>query len=65
MWLIHRVLKQFVVLPEDGLPVVERLAVGVFAVKNFNLADAALVDAIHIFTNVLPTETPWGKDVLA
>jgi hypothetical protein len=45
---IHRVLKQLVVLPEDVLPVWERLPrVLLVARKNINLADAALVDAIH------------------
>jgi hypothetical protein len=58
---IDRVLKQFVVLPEDVLPVWERLprvwirhltfiplpVRGGEDGWNFNLADAALVDAIH------------------
>jgi hypothetical protein len=49
----HRVLKKFVVLPEGGFSGVESFPLGfamfVLAVRDFALADAALVDAVHCF----------------
>lgn len=56
---IHRVLKQFMVPPQKRLPFVagdfgigiKRFPV-VFAVRNFHVADAALIDAIHKFCPV-------------
>jgi hypothetical protein len=50
---IHRVLKKFVVLPEGGFSGVESFPLGfamfVLAVRDLDLADAALVDAVHFF----------------
>jgi hypothetical protein len=46
---IRHVLKKFVVLPKDVLPVWERLprVFLVTRIRDFNIADATLIDAIH------------------